>query len=365
MKKNILHQEDVLEVLSFIGLGIDQSPSLRAIKIMKECDSIFFESYTSPIINTTLFQELEAQGVERNKMTLVKREFVEDGRNIIELAKSSNIALASSGDPLVATTHQELRERAIKNGVKTIVIHGSSILSAITGETGLHSYNFGRVVTMTDEPMQYTAYNTIYENLLKGLHTTILLQWDETRGFFLTPAEAIKGLEESERDIKFGSIGPKTIIFVVSRLGSSNPAVVVSDFESLPQLKLGEPPHTLVIPGRMHFTEIEEASAITGLDPSFFLDNSKAIEKISVRMLDKYSKKTLAALERARKAASIQKEASTKVNFEEIFENVECYTQDAVRFLNEGKSELAVLSIGYAEGLLDSLRFAGLLEFEW
>lgn len=352
-------------MLSFIGLGLDQSPSLRAIKVMKECDSIFFESYTSPVINASLFQELESEGIERNRLTLVKREFVEDGRRIIELAKSTNIALVSSGDPLVATTHQELRERAIRNEVKTLVIHGSSILSAIMGETGLHSYNFGRIVTMTDEPMQHTAYNTIYENLLKGLHTTILLQWDETRSFFLKPADAMKALVEAEKDIKFGSFGPKTIIFVVSRLGAADSSLVASNFESLPELKLGDPPHALVIPGKMHFTETEAASAITGLDPSFFVDNSKAIEKISVRMLDKYSKKTLAALERARKVASTQKALNPKVNFEEIFENVECYTQDAVRFLNEGKSELAVLSIGYAEGLLDSLRFAGLLEFEW
>ncbi|HLG37332.1 MAG TPA: DUF357 domain-containing protein [Nitrososphaera sp.] len=30
---------------------------------------------------------------------------------------------------------------------------------------------------------------------------------------------------------------------------------------------------------------------------------------------------------------------------------------DAERFLNQGKPELAVLSIGYAEGLVDALRF--------
>ena len=79
-------------------------------------------------------------------------------------------------------------------------------------------------------------------------------------------------------------------------------------------------------------------------------------------MVSKYAKKTLAALHRAKNAAAISEH---KINFEDIFENVECYTSDAQRFLNEGKEELAVLSIGYAEGLLDSLRFGGQLEFEW
>ena len=92
------------------------------------------------------------------------------------------------------------------------------------------------------------------------------------------------------------------------------------------------------------------------------MDNSGGIERLSHRMVSKYSEKTLKALERAKKAAESTTE---KTRFADIFENVECYTRDAQRFLNEGKEELAVLSIGYAEGLLDSLRFGGQLEFEW
>jgi diphthine synthase len=41
----------------------------------------------------------------------------------------------------------------------------------------------------------------------------------------------------------------------------------------------------------------------------------------------------------------------------EVLDNAECYVADAERFLNQGKPELAVLSIGYAEGLVDALRF--------
>jgi diphthine synthase len=83
---------------------------------------------------------------------------------------------------------------------------------------------------------------------------------------------------------------------------------------------------------------------------------------MSKTMVTKYSGKTLVALERAKKAAG---ESRLLTEFSEVFENVDCYTQDAKRFLNEGKDELAVLSIGYAEGLLDSLRFSKKLEFEW
>ncbi|MHB8566316.1 MAG: diphthine synthase [Nitrososphaerales archaeon] len=348
-------------MLAFIGLGLDQSPSLKALEEMKKCDVILLESYTSPVLNENIVTTLRSD--LGDKLQLVKREFIEDGRKIIDLSKTGCVAILTSGDPLVATTHQELRERALKEGVKTKIIHGSSILSSIQGELGLHSYNFGRVVTMTDEPMQYTAYNTIYENLLRGLHTTILLQWDESRGFFLSPASAVNKLLEAENDMKYEILSSKTLVLIASRLGTDASSTIACFVEDLAKIKIGEPPHSIVIPGKLHFTEREALSAITAHEPAYFVDNSLKIERLSARMLQKYSKKTLAALERARRAATLKK--NTNANFDEIFENVECYTQDALRFLNEGKEELAVLSIGYAEGLLDSLRFGGMLDFEW
>ena len=40
-----------------------------------------------------------------------------------------------------------------------------------------------------------------------------------------------------------------------------------------------------------------------------------------------------------------------------VIENAENYLLDAQNFYNQGKLELAILSIGYAEGLIDSIRF--------
>ena len=40
-----------------------------------------------------------------------------------------------------------------------------------------------------------------------------------------------------------------------------------------------------------------------------------------------------------------------------VLDNAEYYAQDAEKFLSQGKSELAVLSIGYAEGLIDAISF--------
>jgi diphthine synthase len=347
-------------MLYFIGLGLDQSPSLKSLKVLKACDKIYYESYTSPVVNQSVFDELsEELGV--SKVESVKRAFVEDGRNILAGARDSSIALVCSGDPLVATTHQELRTRALKQGIQTKVIHGSSVLSAVGGELGLHSYNFGRIVTMTKEPMQYTAYSTVFRNLLQGLHTILLLEWEESSNFFLEPSLAVKSLLEAEKDLQGEALTDDTLLFVVSRMGTDKVGSRATSLREIAGSDLGEPPHVIVIPGKLHFTEREALGAIFSRSANSFRDNSDAITRTARAMVSKYSLKTLNALERAKAAAA--KANSTK--FGDVFENVECYVQDARRFLNEGKDELAVLSIGYAEGLLDSLRFSGQLEFEW
>ncbi len=347
-------------MLFFIGLGVEQSPTIKAIGTLLECDRIFFETYTSPLLDQNVISELSSS-LKGKKVEIVEREFVEDGRKIIQFAKEGNAALVCSGDPMIATTHQELRSRAMREKVKTRIMHGSSIITSIVGELGLHSYNFGRIVTMTREPMQYTAYNTIYQNLLKGLHTAILLEWDEANSFFLSPNDAILSLFEAERDLAYGIISDQTLILSVSRIGVEE-RVQSLTLETGRKFDFGKPPHVLVIPGRLHFTEREALSAVTETAPDFFIDNSAKVLRTADRMVSKYSTKTLTALERARYAAK-RKEGTS--NLVPVFENVELYVQDALRFLKEGKEELAVLSIGYAEGLLDSLRFSGTLEFEW
>ena len=348
-------------MLYFVGLGIDQSLTLKSLHELKKCDKIYYESYTSPIINADLSREFSEQ-LGPDRVEVVKRDFVEDGRKILDFARQSNVALVSSGDPLIATTHQELRTRAILNGIETRVLHGSSIVSAVVGELGLHSYNFGRMVTMTREPMQYTAYNVIFTNLLKGLHTIVLLEWDEASNFFLDPSSAVQSLLEAEKDLKQGIFDAFTLLLLASRLGTDNAKLRALNFGQAAEETIGSPPHVMVIPGKLHFTELEALTALFGKEAGEFHDNSSKISKTSSRMVTKYAEKTLNALQRAKKAAA---SSGAKINFVDIFENVECYTSDAQRFLNEGKDELAVLSIGYAEGLLDSLRFGGQLEFEW
>jgi diphthine synthase len=51
--------------------------------------------------------------------------------------------------------------------------------------------------------------------------------------------------------------------------------------------------------------------------------------------------------------------------FPDLLENAELYMKDAERFLANGEDELAMLSVGYAEGLLDSLTFTNKFDLGW
>ena len=69
-------------------------------------------------------------------------------------------------------------------------------------------------------------------------------------------------------------------------------------------------------------------------------------------MLEKYVPMIREALEEIRPYYKDQKE------FQDILENAELYIQDAEKFLEDGHDEVAILSIGYADGLVDALRIA-------
>nr|AIE90967.1 hypothetical protein [uncultured marine thaumarchaeote AD1000_100_C06] len=53
------------------------------------------------------------------------------------------------------------------------------------------------------------------------------------------------------------------------------------------------------------------------------------------------------------------------VRYRDLFKNIEAYIEDSERFRDEERFELAILSIGYAEGLIDALIFLGEVEHEW
>jgi diphthine synthase len=125
---------------------------------------------------------------------LIARDLEEDnGKVILQAAKIGKAVFLVPGDPFIATTHVTLRIDAEKQGIKTRVIHGISIMSAIVSLSGLHNYKFGKTVTVPfADNFSETPYNVIAQNKKLGLHTLCLLDLRAAENRYLTINEGIK-----------------------------------------------------------------------------------------------------------------------------------------------------------------------------
>jgi diphthine synthase len=342
-------------MLSFVGLGISgfQSIPIEGLDTISNADIVYLEQFTSPIGKSDLDK---IQNAIKGEFKPAKRWLVEDGNEILEMAKEKDVVLLSYGDPYIATTHIELRARAIENKTETRSIHASSSLTSMIGECGLHFYKVGRIATIMSEMKSLTTpYYVIYKNLIEGNHTLLLLEYNQDKDFFLDPKDALKGLLETERGQRRKVITESSYVIVASRIGFKEQTIISGKISSLTETDFGKPPHTVIIPGRLHFTE-SDALKLFGkcMDEPF--DNSEKTQKISIQMMKKYVPMVKEALEEIEPYYKDQKE------FEVILENAELYIKDAEKFLEDGQDEVAILSIGYADGLVDALRLAKGLE---
>ena len=338
-------------MLWFVGLGISGTRSIpiEVVKIIQEADFVYLEAFTSPISKQ---HEDEIKNMVNGSFKIAKRWLVEDGQEILKTSKSSTAVLLSYGDPYVATTHIELRTRAKLENIETNTIHSASAITSMVGEAGLQFYKVGRMVTiMNEKKSTITPYTAIFKNLTQGLHSIILLEYNHDENYFLDPKDAISNLLDVEKEQKRNVLNNDTFAIIASRIGFKTQKIISGKFSNLLKVDFGEPPHSIIITGKLHFTESDAINVLTEcLDkPS---DNSTRIKSTSVQMIEKYVPMVRKALEEIRPLYNDSKE------FQEVFENAELYIDDAENFLKQGKDENAVLSIGYADGLVDALRIA-------
>jgi len=342
-------------MLWFVGLGISGSRSIpiEAQEVLSKADIVYLEQFTSPIGRSDL---LKIKKMIRGEFRQGKRWIVEDGIEILKNAKTKKVVLLTYGDPFVATTHIELRTRAIQEKIKTYSIHASSSLTSLIGECGLHFYKIGRIATIMSEMKSLTTpYYVIYKNIVEGNHTILLLEYNQDKNFFLDPKDALLRLIETEKGQKRNVIDLSSYAIITSRIGFKDQSIISGKISSLKKIDFGKPPHTIIIPGRFHFTESDALKILaTCLDKPY--DNSEKTKKISKQMMEKYVPMVRDALEEIIPYYKDQKE------FQIILQNAELYIKDAEKFLEDDQEEVAILSIGYADGLVDALRLAKGLE---
>ena len=338
-------------MLWFVGLGISGTKSIpiEVVKIIQEADFVYLEAFTSPI---SKMHEEEIRNMVNGSFKIAKRWLVEDGQEILKASKTSTVVLLAYGDPYMATTHIELRTRAELENIETKTIHSASAITSMIGEAGLQFYKVGRVVTiMNEKKSTITPYTAIFKNLTQGLHSIILLEYNHDKKYFLDPKNAISDLLDIEKAQKKSVLDDDTFAIIASRIGFETQKIISGKFSNLLKTDFGEPPHSIIIPGKLHFTESDAINVLTEcLDKSS--DNSSKIKNTSAQMIERYVPMVRKALEEIKPLYNNSKE------FQEVFENAKLYIDDAENFLKQGNDENAVLSIGYADGLVDALRMA-------
>ncbi|MEF8879384.1 MAG: diphthine synthase [Candidatus Thermoplasmatota archaeon] len=253
--------------ITFIGLGLydEKDISLKALEEIKKSDKVYAEFYTAKLMGTNFEKIVHTIN---KKINVLDREEVEDGKKIIEDAENKNIAFLTAGDSMTATTHVDLHIRAIKKDIETKVIHGSSIETAVPGLLGLQNYKFGRSTTLVYPQKNYfpmSPYKVISKNKEMDLHTLVLLDIQADKQKFMTADEALDLLLRMEEKEKKGLIEPDSVLCVVARAGSDEPMVRADALKNLQKMDFGSPLHTLVVPGDLHFMEIDALEVLAGL----------------------------------------------------------------------------------------------------
>ncbi|MCW4005863.1 MAG: diphthine synthase [Candidatus Bathyarchaeota archaeon] len=255
---------DALKELVFVGLGLNDECglSLAGLEEAKASDAVFLELYTSLLPGFSLRRLEELVG---KPVTVIQRCNLEEenGKLLLDAAEKGKATFLVPGDPFIATTHITLRIDATKRGIKTRVIHGVSILSALISLSGLHNYKFGKTVTVPfKENFSATPYNVIAQNKQLGLHTLCLLDLDAANNRYLTISEALTLLGEVEEQKQQNIAAPNSLAVGLARAGSQNPTLKADFVGALKGFDFGEPPMTLVFPGELHFMEVEALIAL-------------------------------------------------------------------------------------------------------
>ncbi len=246
--------------VAFVGLGLNDEKGLtvEGLEEARKADAVFAEFYTN------VMPRLDVKRLERllrKKVVVLDRGQLEDenGRQILEAAGKGKVAFLVPGDPMIATTHVSIRLELAKRGVLSRIIHGPSIASAVCGATGLQSYKFGKTVTMPQESsLPGSLVEAVVDNQKRGLHSLVLLDVRSDQSKQLTVGEAAAKLVTADPLFKnWLGVG-------AARVGSEDQFVLAGRLERLAREDFGRIPHSLVIPGRLHFMEVEFLKVFCG-----------------------------------------------------------------------------------------------------
>jgi diphthine synthase len=257
-------------MLTFVGLGLydERSVTVEGREAIAAADRVVAEFYTSRLVGATVDDVEAFHGVD---VEVLDREGVESDPAFVADAAEADVVFLTAGDPMVSTTHVDLRLRAREAGVDTRVVHGVTAATAAAGLTGLQNYRFGKATTLPFEDVHGgagvpdSALDTIRENRERGLHTLVYLDIKvgeratdrpgaapDVDGDFMTASHAA--------DLLAGPLSDPLGV-AVARAGSPDPVVAADRLSALADRSFGPPLHLLVVPGDVHHLEADALAA--------------------------------------------------------------------------------------------------------
>ena len=272
-------------ILVGMGPGRCEMMTQEAINAARLADHRRYEAYTA------LWPQDELEKLEERvgSITKVMRPEIEDAAELLELAKSSLVAVMIVGDPLQATTHVDLQLQANEMGVPCRVMHGISITTILSGAIGLSNYKFGRSTTLTYPYGGWIATSpleVIASNQYQGLHTLVLLDLDPSgQGIgnqkpmspedaynsmelmwlkmedmaedFMQPDDELEGMKQRAiLELLENGLGDLRVV-LASDMGCTNEKIISTKFAHLPEFEGGRL-NCLVVPANLG--EVEEVA---------------------------------------------------------------------------------------------------------
>lgn len=244
-------------MLSFVGLGLydERSITVRGQDVLRAADRAVAEFYTSRLCGADVesletFHDVTIEVLDRTGVEV-------DPSGVLKSASEDHVVFLTGGDPMVSTTHVDLRLRAVERGIDTQIVHAPSISTAAAGLTGLQNYRFGKATTIpfpgTFSETPQSIIETIEDNQTRGLHTLCYLDLDEDGEESLSASRAAESI--------VGPLGDDLGV-VVARAGSDDPLVTADRIRDLAKGEFGSGLHVLVIPGDLHEIEADALETI-------------------------------------------------------------------------------------------------------
>lgn len=249
-------------MLTFVGLGLfDMTDiSVKGLRCIERADAVYLECYTSRLMGTSI-EELAAF-YKKPVIPLFREDVEQHPDNILALAETKDVIFLCAGDPMVSTTHADLRIRAAERGIRTAIVHAASISSAVCGLSGLQNYRFGKSCSLPFPQKNWfptTPLDVISANLAQRLHTLVYLDIQNER--YMTIPEAVGLMEKiaKDKDIEI------PLYVGIARAGSDAPVVLAGPAERMLASEFGPPLHILIVPAELHDMEREYLERFAGL----------------------------------------------------------------------------------------------------